>query len=172
MIDRRRAVRLAVAAVAVLAAALLLRPSRALAQAALQPFFPFLIDLPGWDGQKPDGFAVELPGSTMITATRAYRRDGASLNAQIVSGPAAQGALMATQANVNVATGDAHMLTATIDGLPVARSFAVHDKSGIILVALSKTAMFSMSFRGLSEDEALALARKFDWKAILGAMAK
>jgi hypothetical protein len=32
--------------------------------------------------------------------------------------------------------------------------------------------MFSMSFTGIAEDEAMTLARKFDWKAIKAATAK
>jgi len=40
------------------------------------------------------------------------------------------------------------------------------------LVALDKEAMFSLSYNGLSEDEALALAEKFDWKAIQAATKK
>jgi len=36
-------------------------------------------------------------------------------------------------------------------------------------VALDKDAMFSFSYSGLAEDEAIALAQKFDWKAIQAA---
>ena len=169
MIDRRRAVRLAVAAALV---AVALPPMTAHAQQAFQRFFPFLIELPGWTGQKPDGIAMEMPGNSMVTATREYRRSDAKLNAQVVTGAAAQGALAATQANMNIETGDAHMHTSTIDGLRVMASYTVHDKSGMVLVALNPSAMFSMSFNGVAEDEAMTLARKFDWKALQAATAK
>jgi hypothetical protein len=33
-------------------------------------------------------------------------------------------------------------------------------------VALSKNAMFSQAYEGITEDEALPLADKFDWKAL------
>jgi hypothetical protein len=171
MIDRRRAVRF-VAVAAVLAVAGALPPPAAHAQQAFQRFFPFLIDLPGWTGQTPDGMAMEMPGNSMITATREYRRGDAKVSAQVVTGPAAQGALAATQSNISLQTGDAHMQTSTIDGLRVAASYTVHDKSGIILVALDTSVMFSMSFNGVAEDEAMTLARKFDWKAIKAATAK
>jgi hypothetical protein len=108
----------------------------------------------------------------MVTAGREYRRDDARFNAQIILGPAAQGALAATQAGVKIETGDARMSTATIDGLPVARTFTVSDKSGAVLVALGPSAMFSLSFNGIDDDEALTLARKFDWKAMQAAVAK
>jgi hypothetical protein len=37
------------------------------------------------------------------------------------------------------------------------------------LIALGKEAMFTLSYNGITEDEALALADKFDWKAIQAA---
>jgi hypothetical protein len=40
------------------------------------------------------------------------------------------------------------------------------------MVALDKDSMFSFSYNGVAEDEALALAQKFDWKAIQAAAAK
>jgi hypothetical protein len=44
--------------------------------------------------------------------------------------------------------------------------------AGAILVALGPSAMFSLSFNGVAEDEALTLARRFDWKTIQAAIAK
>jgi hypothetical protein len=38
--------------------------------------------------------------------------------------------------------------------------------SGALMVALGKEAVFTFSYDAISEDEALALAEKFDWKAI------
>lgn len=168
---RRGAIRFVVASAVLVAAGTLLAPA-AHAQAAFQRFLPFLIDLNGWTGEKPDGMTMEVPGTSMITATREYRRGDAQLSAQIITGPAAQGATAATQSNVNIETGDAHMRTATINGLPVASSYTVKDRSGIILVALGANAMFSMSFKGLAEDEALSLAKQFDWKNIQASMPK
>ncbi len=136
------------------------------AQESFRRFYPLLIDLQGWSGKEPDGFALEMPGNTMTTASREYRRGTVRLSAQVVTGPAAKGALATTQTAVDIETGDAHMRTSTIDGLPVAQTYTMHDKSGTVLVALGTSAMFSISFTGLGEDEALALARQFDWKAI------
>lgn len=168
---RRSAIRFVLASAVLCAVGALLAPA-ADAQQAFQRFLPFLIDLNGWTGEKPDGMAMEVPGTNMITATREYRRGDAQLSVQIVTGPAAQGAAAATQTNVNIETGDAHMRTATVDGLPVASSYSVKDRSGIILVALSANAMFSMSFKGVAEDEALSIAKQFDWKSIQASVPK
>jgi len=171
MIDRRRAIRLAVAAAA-LPAVWELPLSVAHAQQSFRRFLPLLIDLPGWTGEKPDGMAMEMPGNSIVTATREYRRGDATVSAQVITGPAAQGALTATGSGMKIETADMRMSTSTIDGLAVARTFTVHDKSGAILVALGPSAMFSLSFNGVAEDEALTLAKRFDWKTIQAAIPK
>jgi len=73
---------------------------------------------------------------------------------------------------MNIETSDGRMSTSTIDGLPVTRTFNFKDKSGTILVALSTNAMFSLSFNGIAEDEALTLAKKFNWKPMQAAQPK
>jgi hypothetical protein len=72
-------------------------------------------------------------------------------------------------AGMNVTTSEGHMLTDTVRGMKVLKSYTTAQKSGALLVALDKDAMFSLSYNGMSEDEALALAEKFDWKAIQAA---
>jgi len=169
MIDRRRALRLALAA---LPAAALLAAPMARAEQAFERLYPFLIDLPGWTGNKPDGMTMQAPGMAMMTATREYRRGDARVHAGIVTGPAAQGGLAMIQSGMKLETADAHMSTKTVDGIKLARTFTVKDKSGAILVGLADNALFSLSFNGVAEDEAFALARRFDWKAIQAALPK
>ena len=45
---------------------------------------------------------MEMPGNSMITATREYHRDAARLTASIIIGAAAQGALAATKTGINI----------------------------------------------------------------------
>ncbi len=165
MITRRRTIYLALTALW----AAWVWSSRAYAEPAFQRFIPFLIDLEGRQGKKPEGFSMEMTGNNMITATREYQRGAARLHAQVIIGAAAQGALAATQAGMNVETSDGRMSTSTIDGLRVTRTYNTKDKPGAILIALGTTALFSVSFNGRGDEEALLLAKKFDWKAIQGA---
>ena len=169
MIDRRRAIGLAAA---VLPAWWLLRPYAARSEQgkAFQRLFPFLIDLPGWKGNKPDGLALEMPGNNMVTATRQYERGGSRLTAQVLTGPSAEGALAATKTAMKIETGDARLSTSTIGGFAVTRTFTVSSKTGVVLVALSPSALFSLSFIKVNDDEGLSLAQKFDWKAIQAAL--
>jgi hypothetical protein len=168
MLDRRRAVALAFAA---LAAGAPFTPA-ARAQTGFQAFVPFLVDLSGWKGGKPDGITMEIPGNRMITATREYERGPARLTAQVIIGPPAQGALAAASGMVKIETADARISTSTIDGMQVTRTFTIGDKSGAVMVALGVSAAFILQFNGIGDDEALALARGFNWKAIQAAVPK
>jgi hypothetical protein len=168
MIDRRSAI---IAAVG-FSAALILTSSSARAQQSFQRFLPLLVDLPGWKGNKPDGISMETGGSSMLSATREYERGDSRLTAQILAGPAAQGGVATINSGMKVETSEARMSTSTIDGVQVAITFTKADKSGVILVALGPSALFSFSFNDLSEEEALALAKRFNWKAIQAAVGK
>ena len=167
MIDRRAAIRLALAALP--AAWLAVSPARA---QDFQKFTPFLVDLPGWTGAKADGMAMQMPGASMITATREYKKGSSTLSAQIISGAAAQGMLAPIQSGLKLETAEMHMNTATVDGLTVMRTFQVTDRAGTVLVALGPSAVFTVGFKGVAEDEAFGLAKRFDWKAIQAALPK
>lgn len=169
MIDRRRTLRLALAA---LPATAWLASQAARAEQAFERFYPFLVDLPGWTGDKPDGMAMQLAGISILTATRKYRRDGASLEAGILTGPAAQAGLAMLKSDMKVETSDGHVKTETIDGIRIARTYTVKDKSGAILIGVADNALFNLAYTGITEDEAFALAKRFDWKAIQAALPK
>jgi len=142
------------------------------ADQAFQRFLPLLIDLDGWQGKKPDGMSMEMPNNSMTSASRAYQRGSAQLHAGVVMGQAAAAAMAPLQAGMNVQTADGHMISSTVHGLPALKSFNTKQKSGAILIALGKEAIFTLSYNGIAEDEAQALAEKFDWKAIQAAKQK
>jgi hypothetical protein len=141
MINRRAAIRLALAALP----AAWLAASPAGAQ-DFQKFTPFLIDLPGWTGAKPDGMAMQMPGVSMITATREYKKGDSTLSAHIISGAAAQGMVAGIQSGMKLETAEMHMSTATVDGFMLARTFQVADRAGTVLVALGPSAVFTVGF--------------------------
>ena len=147
----------------------LLTASTASAEPAFQRLTPLLIDLDGWQGKKADGMSMDLPNGSMTTATREYQKGSAKANASVVIGQTAIGALTPLTSGIKINTSDGHMLTDTVQGMKVLKTYTTKQKSGALLVALDKDAMFSFSYNGLGEDEALALAQKFDWKAIQAA---
>ncbi|WP_249152721.1 hypothetical protein [Bradyrhizobium liaoningense] len=137
-----------------------------------QPFqrlLPFLIDLAGWQGEKPDGMSMQMSDTNMTTATRDYERGEAKAHASIIIGPAAAGALAPIQSGMNMQTSEGRMVTSTVRGMNVLKAYNSKDKSGTLVVALDKNAMFSLAYEGVAEEEALALADKFDWKAMQAA---
>jgi hypothetical protein len=164
MIVRRHVVKLALAAVAVA----WLSPSSAQAP-GFQRFVPLLIDLDGWKGEKADGMSMQMGGTSMDAATRKYERGEASIDVQVMVGPAAQAALAPTQAGIKIETPNERMSTSSIDGFVVLRTYQINDKSGGVIVALSNNAAFSLTFNGITDEDALALAKKFNWKAIQAA---
>lgn len=152
-----------------LALPVLLTMASARAEPAFQRLTPLLIDLDGWQGKKADGMSMDMPNGSMTTATREYQKGSAKANVSIVVGQTAVGALAPMVSGMNLKTSDGHMLTDTVQGMKVLKTYTTAQKSGALVVALDKDAMFSFSYSGLPEDDAVALAQKFDWKAIQAA---
>lgn len=142
------------------------------AEQSFQRLLPLLVDLDGWQGKKPDGVSMEMADTSMTTATRDYERGAAKIHAFVIVGQAAEGALAPLEGGMNVETSEGHMVSTTIRGLSALKVFNSKDKAGNLMVALDKNAMFNFAYEGLGEDEALALANKFDWKAIQAAAQK
>jgi len=137
-----------------------------------QPFkrlLPLLIDLNGWTGKKPDGMSMQVSDTNMTSATRDYERGSAQLHASVMVGQGAIGLLPQVQSGVNLQTTEGHMISATLRGMPVLKNYSIAEKSGSLMVGLAKDALFSLNYEGIAEDEALALAEKFDWKAMQAA---
>ena len=166
MINRRRVIHVGLAA---LPAVWLLGSSAASADQAFERFLPFLVDLDGWQGKKPDGMTMETAGNAMTTATRDYTRGASQLHAAVVTGAAAAGAMAPMQAGMTYETTEGHMITATVNGFKVMKTYNTAQKSGAFMVALGPAALLTVSYNGITEDEALPLAQKFDWKAFQAA---
>jgi hypothetical protein len=141
----------------------------AYADQAFARFLPLFVDLAGWQGDKADGVSMEMPGNSMTSAKRDYSRGASQLHVTVLMGQAATGALAPMQAGIHVETSEGHMITATINSFPVTKSYNVPQKSGALLIALGPSAVLTVSYNGISEDDALALAGKFDWKAFQAA---
>src|SRR5438128_9557922 len=131
-----------------------------------QRFLPLLVDLAGWQGKKPDGMSMQMSDTSMTSATRDYERGAAQVHASVIIGQAAEGALAPIQTGMKVQTPEGHMITDTMRGMPVLKAFNSKDKSGTLIVALHENELVSLADDALSEDEALQLADKFDWKAL------
>src|SRR5215470_3858002 len=115
---------------AVLFALFLLWPHSAVrADQPFQRLLPLLVDLAGWQGKKPDGMSMQMSDTSMTTATRDYERGTAQVHASVVIGQAAEGALAPIQTGMKIQTPEGHMITDTIRGMPVMKTFNIKDKS-------------------------------------------
>jgi hypothetical protein len=100
-------------------------------------------------------------GGRVMTASRSYSRGDARFNASIVSGRAAPAK---GNGDVHITIGGGHKSTSMIDGFQVTmQSTPVFV---LIAITLGPDATFSLIFNNVSEDEAMAIAQKFDWKGI------
>jgi hypothetical protein len=142
-------------------------PSPAPAQQSFQRFTPFLIELPGWKADKPDGGAMEAGGSSMVTAAaRTYQRGSARVNAVILLGTGVHLGLASLISGPKLDINEIRLSVSTVDGMQVGKTYHIPSKIGRIVVVLSDTTTFTLSYEGIDEDEAMGLAREFDWKAI------
>jgi len=136
-------------------------PRAVLAQQGYQRFIPFLIELPGWTGLKPVGTDEERKGGRVTSALRGYLRGDARFNASIISGTVA---LAASNDGVHITVGGVHKSTSTIEGFQVTTQTS--PVFVIIAITLGPDAMFNLFFNNVSEEEAMTIAQKFDWKGI------
>jgi hypothetical protein len=156
-----------------LAALCLLWPlASAHAQQAYQRLIPLLIDFDGWQGKKPDGMSMETSDMKMTTASRDYERVDARLQTGVVVGQAAVAAMAPIEAGMNIQTPQGHMMSSSMRGMKMIRQYSIEDKSGMLMVALDQDALFTLTYNGIGEDEALKLLDKYDWKALQAAAQK
>ena len=127
---------------------------------------PLLVELDGWQGEPPSGMSMDMGSSKMINAGREYRQGGKQMNAMVMVGNQAmtQGSMQAMKAE----TAEGKMSISTIDGFKVQTFHDKKENSGGVMVQLSQNqhqgAMFTLVYEGLSEEEGLKIAKKFNWK--------
>ena len=103
----------------------------------------------------------------MITASRGYSRGDARFNAFIISGGSVRIVLDgAGNAGVHVAVGGDRSSRSTIEGFQVTTLTLTSPAFVNIIVTLGPGAAFDLSFSNVSEEEAMTIAQKFDWKGI------
>ncbi len=69
---------------------------------------------------------------------------------------------------MKIETEDGVLEVVSMDGFTVTKQ---HDKggSGSILVQLDQAALFAVNYEGLSADEGMSIAKRFDWKKLQSA---
>ncbi len=129
---------------------------------------PLLIKLDGWQAEEAEGMTMNTGGIVMVTATRKYTRGKQELDAMLMVGN--QPLAMGQQEQMSVDTAHGRMRIRKIRGFQVHTTFDKRENAGGVMVVLGKKAdkgaMFILTFKGLSDDDALKIAEKFDWQVM------
>lgn len=127
---------------------------------------PLLIDLQGWEAESPEGMSMDMGAMKMTNATRTYIKDDHTITAMVMVGSHAM--TQGQTQEMNVETTDVKASVSEIDGFRVHTGYDKNESAGSVIVFLSQgqteSALFMVSYQGLSEKEAMDLARNFDWK--------
>ena len=98
--------------------------------------------------------------------SRYYERRSSSLDVKISCGPSVTSALRLQKPGHRREFGKGHVAVDDIDGFWTLKVLNNDEKSGVIVVVLGRFAVMSVGYNGMVEDEALSLARKFDWRSL------
>ena len=132
---------------------------------------PLLIDLPGWQSDKPEGADTSYGPMKAIVATRMYTKGDAELDAGIMVGQMVMGLWNPTyQEGFKMQTGEMMMEVKKIGEFLVYQAFDKEEVSGAVIVLLKQApagqpsgAVFVLNYEGIESNQGLTLAQKFDW---------
>lgn len=127
---------------------------------------PLLPDLPGWQAGPAEGFNSYHNHIKMINASRRYTQEDKFLNSVIfITNQASETGWL--DSNLHFESAGSSITTETIDGFQVFRTHRKSRKEILIIVVIQREenegAFLSLSFKNVSAEEALKLARQFNW---------
>lgn len=165
--------------IVVLAAVCMIAAFTGLSQ-SYNSLLPLLVDLSGWKGESPEGMDLDYSGLKAIAATREYEKGDNNLTAALLVGHQMQGSWNpAYQEGFKMETTEMSMAVERIKGFPVFHTFDKTKSEGVVVVLLhepstdgAEGAIFSFAFEGVSRDEGMKLAQKFDWSRMKSAVSK
>lgn len=126
-----------------------------------------LPDVDGWEADPAEGMDLDMGGTRMSNATRAYQKGDMKIHAVLVVGSSAMVKGRMPE-GVNMETDDGSVKTKTIEGCKAVLSHAKKEDSGGIVLMLSESgtqgAILVVSYEKASQEEALAFLDHFDVK--------
>ncbi|RKZ07411.1 hypothetical protein DRQ05_03145 [bacterium] len=138
--------------------------------ASYEKLYGLLKDVKGWEAKKPEGMRMDMPGMKMIQATREYSNGKGNLNAMIMMGGAGSIGAYTQQTKMNYEDEDTKMSFKEIDGFKCHLLYDKKENSGVVTVIVKpdeeEPGIFVLSYEGVSDGDALKIAREFDWKKI------
>jgi hypothetical protein len=135
----------------------------------LYPLFP---DLPGWEGDTPQGMSMSANGQKATTASRTYQAEGKSFTVTVLKGYGT-GAVAGAYQDVQLETDEVSVTSGEMRGFRIFQTWQKKENSGNLLVSLAgenADEILNFDYTGMSRDEAMPLIDRFDWKAIAQTM--
>ncbi len=144
--------------------ALLLLPAAVAFAGDYTELYRYLINLPGWEAQEPEGSSMSGPFGKMMTVMRSYTKGDATFRVTVATGPTAKVAVSSSKYNTSYDDGRISVKVVSVGGKRAFLSYHKGEKSGEILVVLSEApnpAIMNFSFSGVDPQTALRLANRF-----------
>ena len=157
-----------------LAALILLIPAASIFPQSYETLLSFLVDLPGYSGEEPEGMDVSSSDLKAVSVSWEYSKGASELHAGILVGQQSAGVWNpGYQEGLKMETPDGIMEVKGEDGFMMFHSYNKGKKEGMIAVLLDKGdagggggAVFVFAYKGIDNNEGLSLAKRFDWKKI------
>ncbi len=130
---------------------------------------PYLVDMPGWEGEKPMGMTMGASDNAYSIASRHYTKGNKVFDVGVLCGSAAKGAMVPIQMGINTDTPEVHMETTTYRGFKAGFNYQKKEKRGAAVIQLSTSnppAAFVVEFQGMDLREARGLLDHFDMKGL------
>jgi hypothetical protein len=139
-----------------------------------------LVDLPGWSAEKAEGSDASYGDTRAIAATRSYENGDKRIDATIFVGMQVVSAWGSEyKEGFKVDTPEGIMEVKKIDGFLVYYGYEKGESAGGIMVLLQDPqkkadsgAVLAVEFEGLELEEALKIARTYDWSRMKAEVAK
>jgi hypothetical protein len=134
-----------------------------------QTLTPLLIDFEGWNAEAANGMSLGTGNQTIHNAGRKYIHGDKEIQAIIFVGPQAmtQGQMQQMKAGT---AHDNNMTMTKIDGFDVTMFYDQPENTTMIMVFLSQNqqsgAFLALTCEGLEQDDAVNIAKQFDWNAM------
>lgn len=126
-----------------------------------------LPSIEGWHVSRCDGMKMTNPMfGEVVTASKTYASGDKSVETAVVSGMQAMMMWAPYQSGTQVENDESLMKVETIDGFPVGIAYDKKEHSGGVVVQLAPNAVLVLNYQNMTWEEALDLAKKFDWKKL------
>lgn len=124
-----------------------------------------LIDIPQWEAEPAQDMDMNMNGIKILNAVRSYEKGDNTFDAALMVTTLQMG--LASFGQMNMSQGGIKIKTSEMKGFKVMHTHDSNKNEGSIMVLLGETttnsALFTISYEGLSDEESLSILKQYDW---------